>query len=457
MHQYWVHPATVMEFMWVTKLLGTYAFGWQLLGLGLHAAAAVCVSVFATALTGSATEGLLSGIFFATTAVGADATGWSSAHVVLLTAIFLTLGMTYVLRKKYLLAALYIGIGFFFDPFRNFPVFLLIPFMLPGKEFKKSIAILVLTFLTVSLFTFGIFAKEILGSEFFKHLLAMRSPMDIVHKFYVVGNYFNSMANLMFGWVVRFPEDASTGTYNPVVARVGFVVLCIAGLVKKNRIVLFLFLWIIFMYIPNWLFEPRLTMGITHRYMVLSGAGFIILTAYILSRIKPLILQILLAIGFVAMNMSMANYYIGEASKYRDVQKVDSIWSAIGDYVMPYGNAVFYYTGEDPVKMYALSLSGPAPYGLIRRIADVYYLPIITGDKEFIRNLMCKTNVSRIEPGSVTLQKDVIPINHVYAWYVTNSGKMTNITSQTRKSLLISSMDAGCIPVISPVVSGENK
>ena len=114
----------------------------------------------------------------------------------------------------------------------------------------------------------------------------LHNPWIIVRKYYVIGNYFNSLANLMVGWIMPMSERMSTGIYHRVLGRAGILVLAATCFLvytyvkKRNKtlgIYIFFMLWIFIFYIPNWFFEPRSTLTSTHRYMVISGIGFICL------------------------------------------------------------------------------------------------------------------------------------------------------------------------------------
>ncbi len=481
MHQYWVHPATVVEFMWLTKLFGQHVVLWQLFGIGLHVGVAVVISAFAVEVTESLFVGFLSGIFYSTTVIGMDSVGWPSAHVVLISAVLLLTGMIYLIRYVrtqkdtwLILASLYTGIGIICDPFRNFPIIFMVPAIglivtlsqQRQKSFVRFLEVLVLAFVSVSIFAFGVFTKDILGSQFFKHLLAIHGSADVLRKLYVVGNYFNSLANMLFGWIIRFPEDASTGVYNRFMARMGFFMTAVVGGIgfrylktksKKLGIVVYLFLWMALFYIPNWLFEPRLTMGVTHRYMTLSGLGCIVLVAYLVSLIKGATVRMLLTVIFIVCNIGTARYYLSIASTYRSASKVNALWQNIVHDAPRGDHLIFMFEGDDPVKTYSLALSGSAPYALVRHITDVYNFPIVTGDRSLIQQLICSENVPRTEPGSMTMQKDVIPLNHVFAWRVTRDGALTDISLPVRKSFVISSLDANCVPTVDRAMIAGSK
>ncbi|MCX6792183.1 MAG: hypothetical protein NT149_04055 [Candidatus Gottesmanbacteria bacterium] len=471
--QFGYRPSAVIEFYWMTKLFGANALPWQITGLALRVCAALAFSFFATTLTSSSAVGLLSGVLAAGTCIGMDAVGWPSAHGVLITAIFFLMGLGYFVRYLHgkngvwlLLGILYIGIAFVLDPFRMFPLFFIIPLLVLAGTissrrrdvFRRILTIGGVGVAVSAVLGWIIFGNDIMASQLFSHLVRQPSFAAIVKKLYVIGNYFNSMANCMFGWLFRFPEDASTGVYNKAVARLGFLVFCImVGMgygyrktkSKQVGMLLFSVLWMFLFYVPNWLFEPRLTMGVTHRYMVLSSFGFILAISYGLVIIRKRSLLIAGTVIFVASNMLMANYRTNVASAYRAGGLVNSLWHTIDrDVSKSKTPLIFVFEGEDPVKFYTLSLSGPSQFALLRGITDIYDTPIVTDDRKFIQQFLCKPNVSRTMPGAVVVQKDIIPLNHVYAWRVSRSGALTNISMPTRRELLISAMDSGCVPEI---------
>lgn len=471
--QFGYRPAAVIEFFWMTKLYGANALPWQAVGLALRVGAALAFSFFSAALTSSSAVGLLSGVLYAGTFIGMDAVGWPSAHGVLTTAIFLLLGLGYFVRYLHgnkdtwlVLGVLYLGIAFVLDPFRMFPLFFMIPLLaLPltisatrQHTFRQILTIGGVAVAAIVVLGCIVFRNGIMASQLFSHLARQPDFVVILKKSYVIGNYFNSLANLMFGWLFRFKEDASTGVYNKIIARIGFLVFCIMlGMgygyrktkSKQIGMMLFSLLWMFLFYIPNWLFEPRLTMGGTHRYMVLSSFGFILVISYGLVFIRKRTLLVGGSLLFIVCNMLTANYWVNAASAYRARRLVNSLWQTIDrDVSKSKEHLLFVFEGEDPVKTYALALSGSSPFALLRGITTVYDMPIVTGDRKLIQQLLCESNVSRDEPGAVVVQKDVVALNHVYAWHVSRNGILTNISFPTRRDLLIRAMDQGCVPMI---------
>lgn len=400
---YWAHPGTVVEFMWLTRLFGARPLLWNIVGLGLHIGVALVLALCVREFTRSKRAAKTSGLLYAVSVAGMDAVGWPSAHVVLWVSLFLLVGLYYYFRKHTALSLLYIFLALFSDPFRAGPII----FIYPG-------------FVLVALATVPFFWPYIMGSQLMTHIsLYVHNPMEVLRKIYVIGNYFNSLAHVFFGWIVPFREDGSTGVYNPIWARVGFLLLGIGLLYRKNMKVFILLLWIGIFYIPNWLFEPRLTMGVTHRYMAISELGFVAILSYVLSLVKNQTVFYMLLVILLVSNIAMTNYYALLAAPYRTATKVNALWDGINRNVPEnMSPLLFSYFGEDPVKLYALSLSGAYPFAIARGITHFSNIPIVSEDSGYIQKLVCQ---------------DTVPLNHVYAWNVTNKGTMTDVTSAWRR------------------------
>lgn len=430
---YWSHPATVIEFMWLTKIFNTNPLPWMVTGILLRIFVALALMKFAKQLTKSDMVAWLSGIFFAVSVAGIDAVGWPSAHVVLISSILLLTGLTFLLEKRYMLFTVFTGVGFAMDPFRNFPVFLIILLL---NRTKFVIRLIISGFL-VLLLTIIPFNNAIMRSHLFAHF----KLEYIISKYYYIGNLINSLVHLFAGWLAWFREYGSTGEYNRIWTRVGIVCFVIlAGLLSrlKKPPVLGL-IWAIIFYIPNWLFEPRLTMGITHRYMVISNIGFILFLSQIISKISNKKLIIITALFFIITNVSASWYYTGEAALYRNKDEVKKIWNQVNQTVPPkLHTAVFVYSGEDPVRTFVMDLSGGYPFALIRGNQDV---PVTTNDDNYLDTLVCVTQV---------------PLNHVFSFQVTNSGDITIHSAEQRKNILLKALNHSCVPIIDQEILKEN-
>ena len=453
----WLHPGTPIEFMILSSIFGTHPFLWQLTGFILHVCVSLALAAFVRTLVENQKVGILAGLFYAASFAGMDAVGWPSAHVVLFVSLMLLVGLRYftmyVRSRTHLsltIALLYICIALVFDPFRTLPVFLILPLIIkiiaPKDKtfFTRFFQVELLTMMVILWAVVSVLGYHIVGSQLVTHITGyIQNPVQLLRHIYIVGNYFNSIANLLFGWVIRFPEDGSTGIYSSFWARIGFFVFCVTtgiayAYIKYSRrligIILFGLSWMFIFYLPNWMFEPRLTMGGTHRYMVLSAVGFIALVSYLVSQLKDRVILISVSFIFITANVFMANYFWVQAAHYRSAKHITAFWRQIdSDVPEKLTRIIFMFSGEDPTKTYGLSLSGPYPYAFNRHIINRVDLPIVTEDRDYLDKLICE---------------EEIPLNHIFSWSVTNEGQITNRSSRDRLTLLIHALDHDCVPVI---------
>lgn len=458
-YAYWAHPGTVAEFMWLTGIFHTQPLSWQLVGLILHTAIALALVRFIRTLTESTFAAKLTGILYGASFAGLDAVGWASAHVVLWVSLFLVIGLhnftLYIRRHNdahLWLALLYLGIALVFDPFRVLPVFVILPLIAfvqnkPDalRVIKTEAVVLVATLLFVVL----LLNDLIYRSQFVTLLL---NPAALLTRIHDIGNYFNSVSNLFVSWLIRIPEFGSTGEYSPFWARIGFFIFCLTiGIAFEffNRyrkgigIALTFLVWIFVFYIPNWFFEPRLTMGGTHRYMVISAIGFIALVGYLLSLIRNRTVALAIAAFFVIVNIVTANHFSAIAAEYRSARKISTLWEQIDrDVASVIQKPIFVFGGQEPIRTFALKYSGGYPFALRRGIADFQNIPYVIDDRNLMEKRICS---------------DTIPLNHLFAWDIAESGAITNKTLEVRRELLIRAMDHDCVPIIDPAALEENK
>jgi hypothetical protein len=465
---YLVHPAGNLEFLLFKNIFGINPFGWEFFGIIIRVVDSFVVYLLITKLTKSKLAGFLSGVFFASTFMGLDAVGWVSANASTISIFFVCLSIYFWLcyyseykNRYYLFFVLFFIIGMICDPARVFPLIFLLPvlrlFLFSKIKEKNFIKIVTIGFYII----FGlisvlivIYLKKIGNSSFLiiSHLFI--NPGLILGKIYLVGNFFGSLGNLLLGWIINIPETASTSVYNKLYARIAFILLPILGILsfysfktksKRATILLFLILWIIVFYIPNWIAEPRLTLSGTHRFMVFSSVGFIGLTAYLISLLRNKYIMIFLSVFFMAMNIYASNRILSEQSKYRSKILVDSLWDRI-DRDIPNNerNSIFMYIGEEPVRGQALALSGSIPFGIKRQIKDPYDLPIVTDDLQLIIKLLCSSNALRYQPGKMVVQKSKIPLSHYHVWEVKNNGSMKNISAKERLRIKNIAEKFGC-------------
>lgn len=437
-----LHPAIFVEFMALAPVFRANAFWWQLAGIGIRILVALALMRFTRVLTKSKEAGVFAGFTVAAAVGSLDATTWATAHHLLWAALFLVIGLTSILKSNVVLSVLYLSLSLFCDPYQMFPIIFILPFFIAKKSVRKFLvweAGIVLSLGVVGFFTMRRF---IYGSQLWLHLVSHHSLGYFISKIYLLGNYFCSMVNLAVGWLVPLPEMASTGEYNKLLARVGF--LLFLGMVtagyyfrktnsKKLRIVFISLFWMFLFYIPDWLFEPRLTMGTTHRYFAISVLGFVILVSYILSLIHNRRTKWILLILFLAGNIIASNRLLAAEARYRDAGTVNRLWNTITAAVGRVPKPILIFTGEEPLRTYALALSGGYPLAIARGLTNKADVPVVTDDPSGGEQQVCRNNV---------------PLNYIFSFRITSTGTLVNESLPLRKATLIHAMDNGCVPTI---------
>ena len=465
----WMHPATNIEFILLGRWFGENPLLWHLFGIMLRSAAAGSVALMIGKITKSVATGILSGILFATSAIGLDAVGWPSAHVVLVALSFLCLGFSFFIDyvrkpsgRTLVLFVFWTSVGILADPWRALPIVFLFWLFIAlfgsarAKSFMRTMQIPSLVVLAIVVVLFSLWHREVIWGTRLAIFLSheWQHPLVVFRKMVLINTYGNSLYNLVTGWILVLAEDGSTGVYNRVNALTGGIgvatvtVWSLVGIKKRNkyaRIVLFFVLWMLLFYLPNWLFEPAITVGATHRYLVISSVGFLGLIAYTATHMKPVFLAGLLTGCFIIANFVMVQQRLAFASRYRSAKVVDMIWDTIDHSVASTSEVnIFMYSGEDPLITYVLNLSGPAPFALRRTIDDPNLFPLITADTEKILYYLCSQH-----PMVSVLGKDVrlesgIPMSNVYAWDLTNDAVLTDISVQERTRLRNLAHQRGC-------------
>ena len=465
----WLHPATNIEFILLSRWFGKNPLLWHLFGIMLRSAAAGSVALMINKITKSVATGILSGMLFATSAIGLDAVGWPSAHVVLVALSFLCLGFSFFIDcvhkpsgRILILFVLWTSVGILADPWRALPVVFLFWLFIAlfGStrlvSFMRTMQIPSLVVLAIVVILFSLWHREVIWGTRLAIFLShqWQHPLVVFGKMVLVNTYSNSLFNLVTGWILVLAEDGSTGVYNRVNALTGGIglvtvtVWSLVGIKKRNkhaRVVLFFVLWMLLFYLPNWLFEPAITVGATHRYLVISSVGFLGLIAYGATHMRPVFLAGLFTVCFIAANYLVVQQRLAFASRYRSAGVVDTVWNTIDHSVASTnGVKIFMYTGQDPLVTYVLNLSGSAPFALRRNIDDPNVFPIITADTEKILYYLCTQH-----PIVSVFGKDVrldtgIAISNVFAWNLTNDGVLTDMSLSERTRLRSVADQRGC-------------
>jgi hypothetical protein len=439
---YWFHPGTTLEFLLFSPFLPANSIGWQIIGFGFKVFAVISCMFFVKALCKSNVCGFWSGCLLATTPLGLDSIGWASAHVTNIAIGCICFGFYYWIifvsksGTKYLITSLILfAAGLLADPFRAFPILLFIYLSARTFHFKYSQSILsrfrvviIGSVIALPLFVY-LERQRITETSVFKFFSSPGVDVSLIlHKFYVIGNYFNSVYNLMFGWIFPGYEYLSTGEYNRLLARIGFsAILFFTGflivLAKRKSSyfsgILFFLVWILVFYIPSWMSEPRLTMGATHRYMVFSSIGVVGLTVFLLSLIKRKLVAWAMVSIIIGINIVTAQRFLRSWSDFRSRSLVSRIWQQIDADVSPDTHQkVFIVTGSHPITQASLNLSGVIPFLINRKINSLANRPIYSDSIGIIEDNICQNTVL---------------LSDIYVWSVNQNGQIHNISDGKRR------------------------
>lgn len=467
---YFNHPGTPLEFFLLSPIFGTRAFFWQSFGLLLHVIVSVLVGVFITELIKSKKAGFLAGVFFASSYLGLETIYFASTQVVQLAAIPLLLSLIFFIRSlknfknNFLFFFCFLLLSMVLDPPRIAPIILLLPlllFVFPKNETIDSLKRFAQIIYPVSLlFIAGVltwwFIKfspgTLLGQAIHQ---TFRNPIFLLQKSHVLGHYFAAMANIFTGLLYGIGQDEqNTGVYTRLFGYAGLGIflatLATIGLwikIKKQFLGLltFFLLWIFLFYLPNWLSEPRAPMAGAHRYVFLSGIGFVGLVAYLLSLVQSKKLFITLAAVFILLNVYKANALLMWQYTYRDNAIVTNIWNKVNhDVLQKETNSIFMFFGAQPWVGQDIYLSGSAPFAIIRNGSasspQEYFInptqtPIMTADTKAVLGYLCYPHQRIINLSFVAYKKDRVPLSHIHAWQVLPGGKLVNISAKERALL----------------------
>lgn len=454
-NSYAIHPATPIEFFILSHIFGTNPFGWQVFGIFLRVLIGFVGGCCMFALTQSKKVGILSAIFITVCFAGLESINFVSGHATALSLIFLLGGfyvwIRFITKKSKSITGFVVLslIGFVLDPGRALPFFVILPLsffffskrIVSVQRIKKYLII----FLPIAMIILSIFiawyTTQSTGSQFAIFLNKFfHSPVILVKKFYLVGNYFGSIGNLLTGWIIPNMQDAqNTGVYNKIIARLAVIVFlatcgsCYMAIKQKStrwKIISFFLVWIFLWYIPDWLFEPRTPMAGSHRYLLMSGVGLSMLLAYLISFVKSKFLFFAVA-GFILIaNIATIQGILAYQKTFRSQESFQHIWQKVEREVgnTP-GPQIFVFTGKYPYEDMIAGLSGGFPFALEKGIDKQQNLPMLTNDPAVIVRFLCTTG---------------IPLSHVFAWDILSPTQVRSYTNEERAFLQAYARAKGC-------------
>jgi hypothetical protein len=461
-----LHMGTLFQFFVFTKLFYLNFPVWQTFGILFKILASTAVALLGSKIIRSKTAGALTGLMFAVSYAGVESVGWSSANIVNIDAMFVCLIIYSVIRafetgkKSPMIAALVLtAASLILDTGRILPVFalaFLYVWLFRPEKIKSFITKPVLLF--SALFLLIITVLLVLENRSISNIQIIRSVLNdksgisgILKQAVFLGQFFHGLFNFGFGWLIAVPHELAEtahGIYNPLIGRLAFTVFSVwlvlsLGLIylKKTagKILLFTLLWIVLFYLPNFLYEPKLMAAAVHRYAVLSNIGFVMISGYLIFRLKNRFLAASVLLIIVALNIYRIRNYFSEVSRYRNAGVVNAIWNRIDKDT---GNNNIYsliIMGEEPVRSNIFAIGvGTNPLLLKRNSPEVPGM-VYKNTGEAVVDYCRTAGKEQSEPDNLDSY-----LRSVFGWNIKNSGSLENITPQARYEIKESIINSGC-------------
>jgi len=453
---YLFHPGTIAEYILMSKSAGSNIFWWNALGIALKILASLGVYRFIKALTRSNAASTIAGLLFATTPIGIEAVGWTAAHIVLLDAVFSCYAMAYFIdyqrhkeKNDLVYSTIFAGFALLCDPGRMVPLIVLFIFYhilfrqtQTSLKTKRIIGVIVL---------FLVLFLGIVVVVNFRYVVDTRIVQAILRHgwdmgFYIrktglaISVYFSTVGNMFIGWIIHTKDDV--GFSDPSISAffTGFAGLFILYYFWKKKIadpiIVFLLVWIYGFCLPNWIFSVIMTPGYTNRYLVVSSVGYVGLIAYLISKIHSKHIRIILAVGFLALQLIIGWKVHFSYDGFRSDRIFQRI-TTVMDKDVPKENKQFLFvmTSDDPDLSKGFFMSRQVPFAIKRNIQKRVEFPVFADSIEMALSYLC----GRITVYSVVLRRvpilTTIPLSDVYAWRVDKNHTVMSIHAETRALL----------------------
>jgi hypothetical protein len=447
----WMHFGTSLEFFVFTKLFGTNPLFWQLTGILLRIVSAYAVGKLTETITRSKKAGIFAGILFASTPIGTQSVGWASAHIVLIEVILLSLGVRKYLkcieenkRIHLIISFECIILALLLDYVRALPALVVLVTILffskdqKGYKFVKNMfrKFFIFMALITPIFVYILY-PAFTGSPVGKIITRVVEKPLLMRKYILYfGNYLGTLWNMTVGLLHPVLTDPGYGTPHRVFERIELfimfgwlAILCNKFITNKEshmRVLVTMSMWVFIFLAVHWFFEPRNIYNASHRYVLLSGVGYISLMALGLSRIPFQFLQYLLLTVVLILNIVSSNRILATESAYRSRLKVDAVWNVIDSQVPKDAQPkIFFYSGEQPAKSNILDLSGAIPYAILRHIGSINNWPHVMNDYQEILSVICGSSQNTYR----------VALEHIYGWHVYNNGNVVNTSHDVQETL----------------------
>lgn len=464
------HPISTYQEIIFSKFFGFNPFYWHLFGYFLKVIDSLAVGLLVFGITNSRKAALYSSLIFAASVIGLEAFVTLFTQTSAMIIFFMCLGLYFWIisgrensLKKYMFSLIFFTVAFLGDPGRGVSMIVLGIFwdLLSLKDgiSKKSVAKITSRIFFLITVVLGIYLATGAGVEQFKsgHPGGLMQGLQFITANFTaaLNNFSKAIGFLIVGWFIPLFESGhmSSMTHSgnwPLILGYTFLIatffIAFKFFSKKNtgnyKIPLFFAIWIIITFFPTWLliqwYVGELLPGVSGRYLAISSVGWIGLLGYGLSRIK-VNYGLFLFLLIIIFNIWNSNRILKQELVNRSALLHNMFWDEVDQTIVKdQKDNIIMFIGvsnltAELVSTYAM------PFGLRRGITKAIDLPITTGDRELVKKLLCEGNVyppnflEYARVGSV-LQKEKIPITHLYVWRVYEDS-FTNVTDQERERL----------------------
>jgi len=405
-----LQPGTVLQFLIEWPIFLTSPLPYMSIGIGLKTLYAYVLGIFVSKLISKNVQIMVS-LLALLLPIGLDAVGWPSAHVTLVSGILLMVGTTVICSsiKHKLLGFFCFGIACFLDPGRSILVILFnLVFLYKKNKISKTSMITIASSVGMVITLILIYMHQYLSQfqiiKFINSIFAGSSHFNLMHIVSFARNYFSSLSNLFLGFLISKPHYLSSAIVSNKDFTEGITVcfliaiLCVIAYRKKQDTVpIYALCWISISYITPWLFEPRISQSIYHRYMVIPGIGLYILLAWILNSIRSRYIRNLCLIALLCIGGFHSIRFLQSQSELRQHARTIELYSHLISEEKKYRSPIiFYLIGSDILIPGAISFAENMPISVLTHRIDNSTLPQIAIVPEHIKKYVCNTNGSTI-------------------------------------------------------------
>lgn len=448
-----IHPVNFFEFKFFSPLFKFNPYPWQFLGYLLKVIDSLSMWALIIALTNSKRAALYGCLIFAVFVVGIESVMWPSAHSSPIIIPLINLGFYFWIKseksqvnKSYFYSLILFALSILAEPGRSFIVIFLVPIWEFLSVYQKlSIKRALISFLRIILLFLPLGLATLLAQKYFNtasHSSSLFQGLSSISLYKII----QFLENPLFGWTLLLQSFVFWATTIFLFTTTLLLVLFIWKKREGYKITIFLTLWVLLFYLPNFLTQ---TYGYTNaewpmesRYYAISAVGVVGLLSYVFSLIKSKYVNWIVAL-FLMFNLYVTNNLLIKYSGTRSILIHNKIWDKIDkDVLQGEKVSIFMYSGTNFTQRTSLlDWLDTIPFAVRRGITKKEEFPIMTTDKNLIARLICEKGVLRHSPFGDLIQKEPIPLSHVHAWELKN-GELENRSDQERDGI---KRIAGCL------------